>query len=558
MNQFCFVGICAGLAMLMLMIMPSSIADYELEINVEGEKEAIVYVKKTDTVLKVKEKIVENLKENINEEIDIIKEKLSEANAKETEIINEEIEIINETLKKNNYENSEILTARITLRLNENDSPLEDDEIMKDCGTVKDTVPKTIYLTWDELEIKVEGDKNAIVYVKETDTVLKVKEKIVEQLKKDNLFMKKKLKETKSKGKNKSIHKQNAKLEEKNYENSEIVPARITLRLNENGSPLEDDEIMKDCGTVKDTVPKTIYLTWDEFKIYVEGDKKATVYINETDKVLKVKEKIVKQLKKIIETELSKANAKETEIITVIKEKLFGKNKRIDELMEEKNKILTTRKILRLDKNGSPFEDGKTISEYVKNGAIVFLELEGYEILVEYKGKTYTIWVNKEDTVYELKEKIQKVIQIRHSEQKLLFPYYNIVSDHKKTMQFYNIGKNDSLLLKRQFKIGCHYKRKDYFPIVEETEKVSSVKEKVKEMINKEINEENEKVKKEINDEKKVKEKIQEKSGIQLKNITLKYKYREEELKDDREIGSYDGIDSTMVQVSGLEQTSDD
>ncbi|KAL3075263.1 hypothetical protein niasHT_033837 [Heterodera trifolii] len=441
MNQFCFVGICAGLAMLMLMIMPSSIADDKFTIYVKGEKEAIVYVKKTDTVLKVKEKIVENLKENINEEIDIIKEKLSEANAKETEIIKEKkTHKLKETLKVNVNEETKILEA---------------------------------------------------------------------------------------------------KLVEKNNEKNKIVPERITLRLQKNGPPLEDGKPMKECGIKTDKYGINyvyVYLTWDEFKIKVEDDKNVKnviVYAKKTDKVSTLKQTIVEKLTKnineeiyIIKTKLSKANAKKTEIITVIKEKLIGN--KIDELkveLEEKHnemtKILTARKILRLDKNGSPpFEDEKTIREYVKNDATVFLELEGYEIFVHYKGKTYTIWVNDEDTVYELKGKIRKVIDIDETTRIWTFPSHDdVFKDYTKTMRFYNIGKGTLLSLKRQFTIGCqYYNDKKYLQIVEETEKVSSVKEKV------------------------LKEMIQEKSRIQPKNITLEY--REEELKDDREIGSYFLIDS--------------
>ncbi|KAL3069287.1 hypothetical protein niasHS_018012 [Heterodera schachtii] len=445
MNQFCFVGICAGLAMLMLMIMPSSIADDKLEINVKGEKEAIVYVKKTDTVLKVKEKIVENLKENINEEIDIIKEKLSEANAKETEIIKEKkTHKLKETLKVNVNEETKILEA---------------------------------------------------------------------------------------------------KLVEKNNEKNKIVPERITLRLQKNGPPLEDGKPMKECGIKTDDYGINyvyVYLTWDEFKIKVEDDKNVKnviVYAKKTDKVSTLKQTIVEKLTKnineeiyIIKTKLSKANAKETDFITVIKEKIFGN--KIDELkveLEEKkketNKILTARKILRLDKNGSPpFEDGKTISEYVKNGAIVFLALEGFEIFVDYKGKTYTVWVNDEDTVVELKEKIQKVIGIDETKRIwTLKSHEDVLKDCTKTMLFHNIGKGTLLSLKRQFQIGCqYYNDKDYLQNVEETEKVSSVKEKVKDM-------------------------IQEKIGILLNNIKLSCWGIE--LKDDAEIGSYDGIDYESATV---------
>ncbi|KAL3089623.1 hypothetical protein niasHT_024860 [Heterodera trifolii] len=119
------------------------------------------------------------------------------------------------------------------------------------------------------------------------------------------------------------------------------------------------------------------------------------------------------------------------------------------------------------------------------------------------------------DTVYELKESIEKVIGLDSSNQKLTFqPNHEELKD-KETMHFYEIRKDASLWLTHVFQIGCQYKRNEYFPIVEETEKVSSVKEKVKEMINKKINEENEKIKKEIKDEK-VKEKIKEENNAEI------------------------------------------
>ncbi|KAL3075288.1 hypothetical protein niasHT_033862 [Heterodera trifolii] len=422
------------------------------------------------------------------------------------------------------------------------------------------------------LRLKWKVIKKTTVYVKETDTVSTLKEKIVEQLKKNtkeekNIFMKKKWKEeeTKHMGKYERIHKQNAKLEEKHYEKNEILPARITLRLDENGSPLEDGKTMKECriAPAKYGNYAYVYLTLDELEIKVEGDKNAIVYVKETDKVSMMKQTIVEKLREniykeieIIETELWGKENEETKITTFIKTKLIGINKRIDKLNaklkeknNEKNKILTARKTLRLDKNGSPLEDWQTMKQYCneKNGATVFLALEGFEIFVHYKGKTYTIWANNEDTVYKLKESIEKVIGIHHTEQALSFPTHNVVlNDIEKTMHSYNIGKGASLSLWREFQIGCQYKRKEYFPIVEETEKVSSVKEKVKEMINKEINEENEKVKKEINDEKKVKKEIQE-NGILLNNIRLSY--WGEELKDNAEIGSYDRIGSKSAIV---------
>ncbi|KAL3069333.1 hypothetical protein niasHS_018058 [Heterodera schachtii] len=248
-----------------------------------------------------------------------------------------------------------------------------------------------------------------------------------------------------------------------------------------------------------------------EFKIKVEGDKKTTVYVKETDTVSTVKEKILSNLIDEIENERTK----------IINKKLIGTEKRSAELkakLEEKNKILTTRKTLRLDKNGSPLEDRKTMKEcgIVKKGATVFLALEGFEIFVYYKGKTYTIWGNDKDTVYELKKSIEKVIGLRPSNQKLAFPSLDdVLNDATKTMHYYNIGKGASLLLGREFQIGCQYNDNEYFPIVEETEKVSSVKEKVK-------------------------EKIQKKSGIQLKIITLAYDGKV--LEDNAEIGSFKGI----------------
>ncbi|KAL3091402.1 hypothetical protein niasHT_025164 [Heterodera trifolii] len=247
----------------------------------------------------------------------------------------------------------------------------------------------------------------------------------------------------------------------------------------------------------------------NEFKIRVKGDKNAIVYVKETDKVSTVKQKIVEELKESINEEIKILEAK------------------LEEKKNEKNKILTAKKTLRLNKNDSPLEDRKTMKEYgiVKKGAAVFLALEGFEIFVHYKGeKTYTIWVNNEDTIYELNESIKKVIGLHLANQKLAFPTHDDVlkDDDTKTMHSYNIGKNASLWLMRVFQIGCQYKSKEYFPIVEYTEKVSSVKEKVK-------------------------KEIKEKSDIQLKNIRLKYDGKE--LKDDAEIGSYNRIDSKSAIV---------
>ncbi|KAL3091401.1 hypothetical protein niasHT_025163 [Heterodera trifolii] len=282
----------------------------------------------------------------------------------------------------------------------------------------------------------------------------------------------------------------------------------------------------------------------NEFKIRVKGDKNAIVYVKETDKVSTVKQKIVEELKesineeiKILEAKLKSKNKIHKRIEKQIKvnEEIKIMEAKLEEKKNEKNKILTAKKTLRLNKNDSPLEDRKTIKEYVKNGETVFLALEGFEIFVQYKWKKYTIWVNNEDTVRELKEKVEKVIDIHHSEQKLTFQAEHVIvlKDIEKTVHSYNIGKGASLSLWRELQIGCQYKSKEYFPIVEETEKVSSVKEKVKEMINKKIKEEN---------------------GIQLKNITLEYGRKE--LEDDKEIGCYDGIESKLstVYVINLEQ----
>ncbi|KAL3075279.1 hypothetical protein niasHT_033853 [Heterodera trifolii] len=452
MNQFCFVGICAGLAMLMLMIMPSSIADDKFKIKVEGDKNAIVYVKKTDTVLKVKEKIVEQLTKNINEEI----------------------EIINEKLKKNNYENSEILTARITLRLNENGSPFEDDEIMKDCGTEKDTVPKTIYLTLDEFKIKVEGDKNTTVSVNETDKVSELKEKIVEQLKK-NMNKEIKILEAKLEKSKSKIHKLmeklinaenttqalEAKLGEKNNEKYEILPERITLRLQKNGPPLEDDQIIKDCGIVNGTIPKDVYLTLDKFKIKVEGDKNMIIYVKDTDTVLKVKEQIVEKL------DAEKKNDAET-------------------------KILPERLTLRRCKYGRVFEDQKTMKEYdIEKFPVLFLTLDEFKIKSYLESDDFgwstwpTVMVNGQDTVADLKRKFAEETKIEPKRQMLRLggPFGPTLEDSK-TMKDYSIEKDQVISITfDEYKIFVHFNKEKYPIWVRKEERLRLLKKKVKQML---------------------------------------------------------------------------
>ncbi|KAL3069298.1 hypothetical protein niasHS_018023 [Heterodera schachtii] len=253
MNHFCFVGIYAGLAMLMLMLIPSSIAD-GFEIKVHGDKNMIIYVNDTKTVLKVKEMIMDKLRNNIDDEIRTINK----------ELIDEEIKAAKLEEKKNELKN--IVPARITLRLKENGSPLEDDEIMKDCGTVKGTFPNTIYLTLDELKIEVKGGKNTIfVYIKKgTDTVPKMKEKIVEKLNSRD-----------------------------NNKKTKIMSERLTLRPYKNGLVFGEQKPIEKIS-FESGLPIVIYMTLDEFEIKVKCEQKMmfSTCVNDTDTVNDLKEKI--------------------------------------------------------------------------------------------------------------------------------------------------------------------------------------------------------------------------------------------------------------------------
>ncbi|KAL3121656.1 hypothetical protein niasHT_006162 [Heterodera trifolii] len=486
MNLFCFVGIYAVLAMLILMI-KSSIAD-KFEIFVRGDKNTSVFVEETDTVSKLKQNIVEQLAENIKKETKRMELQLKTCKKGIAELKAE--------LEQKYDEMEKIETERITLRSDENCSPLEDNKTMKDCGIVKGTNPKIVFLRLDEFEIKVEGDKNDIVYVKDTDSVLKVKylisDKLVETINEEIGIIMKELREetkedtkstifikTKLIGVNKRIDELKAKLKEKENEKIKICNARITMRLDKNGSPLENGKTMKDYGIGKGTIPKIVYLTLDELEIEVIGAKRTTVYVKDTDTVSTVRKKI------------------------------------------EDNESDT----LRLYKSGyphNPLEDGKTMKECgIVKKKVEFFALEVFEIFVHYKGKKYTVWAHDKDTVSELKQLIEKVIGINPTNQILTLPTHDeeVILDDTKTMDFYKIGKDAELSLKRELSICFKYKHKKYFPILEETEKVSTVKEKVKEMIN---------------------QKIKDKNGIPLQKITFKYDGKV--LDDNAEIGSYNGI----------------
>ncbi|KAL3075293.1 hypothetical protein niasHT_033867 [Heterodera trifolii] len=448
MNRFGF-GISAGLTMIMLMMMSQCIADDKFKIKVQGDKNTTVSVNVTDKVSELKEKIVEQLKQNMNKEIKILEAKLEKNKSKINKLMEKLINVKNtQTLEaklgeKNNEKNN-IVPERITLRLQKNGPPLEDGKTMKKCGIVNGTIQKIVYLTWDELEIKMEGDKNMIIYVKDTDTVLKVKELIAEKLNDEG---------------------------QKNDEETKILPERLTLRHCKNGSVFEDQKTMKECEIGKDSV---LFLTLDEFKIssvceiddfsWISGP---TVMVKEEDTMADVKRKIAEEIK-----------------IDPKRQKL-------------RNKIEPKRQMLRLnDYLGPKLEDSKTMKDYsIEKDQIISITFDEYKIFVHFNDKNYPIWVRKSDHVEILEVKAKRMLKMELdldlADIKLKSRQspgaYNMFDQKCHTMEQYEIKENDVIYVYREyyyktlveFEIFVEYKQKKYPVRVKGADTVRDLKTKI-------------------------------------------------------------------------------
>ncbi|KAL3068219.1 hypothetical protein niasHS_016413 [Heterodera schachtii] len=148
MNHFGF-GISAGLTVFMLLMIRSSIADYEIKIMMFAYRKYndqtifTVMVKGKDTVADLKKKISEELKVELEPEILMLRS------------------------DKRPY-----------------DSPFEDTKTMNNIGIVKDSL---LYLTFDEFEMFVHyNEQNYPIWVSEKDTVKILKNKVIQELNLDS------------------------------------------------------------------------------------------------------------------------------------------------------------------------------------------------------------------------------------------------------------------------------------------------------------------------------------------------------------------------------------